>query len=93
MRNVHYLCSAKLFGRRINEAKNTKVVKMITKPKTLLDQLREMKLNVEEVVMSETFKPGIIRGAVSVLRKEGYDFSVTEKGCINCCKVTKILEP
>lgn len=64
---------------------------MITKPKTLLDQLREMEPNVEEVVMSETFKPGIIRGAVSVLRKEGFDFIVTEKGCHNCCKVTRTL--
>ena len=63
---------------------------MITKPKTLLDQLRDMSLNVEMEVKSRVFKSHAIRQAVSKLRKEGYDFIVTERGCIDCCKVTRI---
>lgn len=63
---------------------------MIERPKTLLDQLREMTLNVETEVKSRIFKVSSIRQAVTDLRKEGYDFIVTEKGCIDSCKVTRI---
>ena len=63
---------------------------MITKTKTLLDQLREMPLDVETEVKARVYKTHIIRQAVSDLRKEGYDFIVTEKGCIDSCKVTRI---
>lgn len=63
---------------------------MITKPKTLIDQLREMTLNVETEVKNKVFKTHIIRQAVSKLRSEGYDYIVTEKGCIDSCKVTRI---
>jgi hypothetical protein len=63
---------------------------MFTRPKTLLDQLREMTLNVETEVKNKVFKVQTIRQAVSDLRKEGYDFIVTEKGCIDSCKVTRI---
>lgn len=63
---------------------------MFTRPKTLLDQLREMALNVETEVKTKVFKVQTIRQAVSDLRKEGYDFIVTEKGCIDCCRVTRI---
>lgn len=63
---------------------------MFTRPKTLLDQLREMALNVETEVKTKVFKVHTIRQAVSNLRKEGYDFIVTEKGCIDSCKVTRL---
>lgn len=63
---------------------------MFTRPKTLLDQLREMTLNVETEVKTKVFKVQTIRQAVSDLRKEGYDFIVTEKGCIDSCKVTRL---
>lgn len=63
---------------------------MITKPKTLIDQLREMTLNVETEVKNKVFKTQVIRQAVSKLRSEGYDYIVTEKGCIDSCKVTRI---
>lgn len=85
-----YLCSAKPFAETIKEAKITKIDKMIERPKTLLDQLREMTLNVETEVKSRIFKVSSIRQAVTDLRKEGYDFIVTEKGCIDSCKVTRI---
>lgn len=63
---------------------------MITKPKTLLEQMKELELNLETVVKSSVYKPGIIRQAATDLRKQGYDFIVTERGCIDCCKVTRI---
>lgn len=63
---------------------------MLTKPKTLLDQLREMSLNVETEVKSRIFKTQTIRQAVSKLRREGYDFVVTEKDVVDGCKVTRI---
>ena len=71
-------------------AKSTKVDKMFTKPKTLRDQLISMRLNEEVEVKSKTFKVTTIRVAVTDLRKEGYDYIVTEKGCIDSCKVTRI---
>ena len=66
------------------------IEKMITKPKTLIDQLREMALDVETEVKAKVFKTQVIRKAVSQLRKEGYDFIVTERGCIDSCKVTRV---
>ena len=49
-----------------------------------------MALNVETEVKAKVFKTNVIRQAVSDLRKEGYDYIVTEKGCIDSCKVTRI---
>lgn len=49
-----------------------------------------MKLNEEVEVKTKVFKTTSIRVAVTDLRKEGYDFIVTEKGCIDSCKVTRI---
>ena len=60
------------------------------KPKNLKEQLKEMKLNEEVEVKNRVFKVPSIRVAVTALRKEGYDFIVTERGCVDCCKVTRV---
>ena len=63
---------------------------MFTKPKSLREQLISMKLNEEVEVKQKTFKTTSVRVAVTELRKAGYEFIVTEKGCIDSCKVTRI---
>ena len=63
---------------------------MLTKPKSLSEQLISMKLNEEVEVKSRTFKVTSIRVVVTELRKQGFDFIVTEKGCVDSCKVTRI---
>lgn len=49
-----------------------------------------MSLSVETEVKSRIFKTQTIRQAVSKLRREGYDFVVTEKDVVDGCKVTRI---
>lgn len=71
-------------------AKIAKVNKEMYKPKNLKEQLKEMKLNEEVEVKSRVFKVPSIRVAVTALRKEGYEFIVTERGCVDCCKVTRV---
>lgn len=62
---------------------------MFTKPKTLKEQLLEMELFAEAEIKSRIFKTSSVRVAVTALRKEGYDFIVTEKGIYDGCKVTR----
>jgi len=49
-----------------------------------------MKIGEMVEVKNRTYKVPSIRVAVTKLRKEGYDFIVTEQGCIDCCKVTRV---
>jgi hypothetical protein len=63
---------------------------MFTKPKSLKEQLLAMKIGEMVEVKNRTYKVPSIRVAVTKLRKEGYDFIVTEQGCIDCCKVTRV---
>lgn len=62
---------------------------MFTKPKTLKDQLLSLRIGETVEVKSRTFKVTTIRVAVTRLRKKGYDFIVTEQGCIDSCKITR----
>jgi hypothetical protein len=62
---------------------------MFTKPKTLIQQLMEMELWTEAEIKSRVFKTSSVRVAVTKLRKQGYDFLVTEKGIYDGCKVTR----
>ena len=63
---------------------------MFTKPKSLKEQLLLMKIGETAVVTSRTYKVTSIRVAVTRLKKMGYEFIVTEKGCLDCCRVTRV---
>ena len=62
---------------------------MIEKPKTLTEQLLELPLGEENYISVYQYKPHTVRQMVCKLNKQGYDFSVTEKGCADGCKVTR----
>ena len=49
----------------------------------------EMELWTEAEIKSRVFKTSSVRVAVTKLRKQGYDFQVTEKGIYDGCKVTR----
>lgn len=53
------------------------------------DQLKSLPLNREVIIPNREYKPSYVRIAVTNLRKEGFDFICTEKGCIDCVKVTR----
>jgi hypothetical protein len=63
---------------------------MFTKPKSLKQQLLAMEIGEQVEVKTRTYKVTSIRVAVTRLRKDGFDFIVTEQGCIDCCKVTRV---
>ncbi len=48
-----------------------------------------MRIGETVEVKSRTYKVPSIRVAVTRLRKRGYDYIVTEQGCIDCCRITR----
>lgn len=63
---------------------------MIEKPKTLTEQLLALPLNEENFISIYAYKPHTVRQMVSTLKKQGHSFYVTERGCIDGCKVTRL---
>ena len=67
-------------------------MKIYKKPKTipLTQVLRELQKGEQLVVDNRQSKIPYVRKVVCFLRKEGYEFTATEKGQINKILVTRI---
>lgn len=63
---------------------------MITKPKTLSEQLANLPIGKEEEIKTALYRSTTVRRMVSILRQRGYKFVCTEKGCVNSIKVTRL---
>lgn len=63
--------------------------KFITK-KSLIDTIRGLKVGERMRIKSKDFKFASVRTAKYVLRKEGIDINVSEKGMIDECEVIRL---
>lgn len=57
--------------------------------KSLIDTMRSFKLKETRIIKRRDFKTQSVNNAKRKLRKEGYDFRVTERGIIDGCEVTR----
>jgi len=62
----------------------------IKKQKSLTETLRTLKLGVWAEIGNKEYRPYSVRMAISKLKKEGFSFECTEKGCIDYIKVCRI---
>lgn len=62
---------------------------MIKRAKNLTEQLLILPIGEENFISTYQYKPHTVRQMISKLNKQGYAFSVTERGCVDGCKVVR----
>lgn len=65
-------------------------LQQLSKGKGLADMLREMRIGQTVEVQPTAYKVNYVRTATRRLKNEGKEYSVTEKGLVTGCHVTRL---